>query len=84
MCCYVRRGFRRQGIAGALLQAAVAHTTTQGAAALYGLPDRGSATKPGSRGSVAMFKTAGFVAVTSLSTYFTPMRRDLGSAGLSI
>ena len=76
-CFFIRRGFRRSGIAKALLHAAVAHAAAHGASVLEAYPDRNTRTKPGSRGSIPMFRAAGFDEASSLSTYFIVMRRDL-------
>lgn len=76
-CFLIRRGFRRIGIANALLQAAIAYAAAHGAAVLHAYPDRNTHTKPGSRGSIPMFEAAGFDEVPSLSTYYVVMRREL-------
>ena len=79
-CFFIRRGFRRKGIAKALLQAAVAYAAAHGAAALDAYPDRNTHTKPGSRGGIPLFRAAGFEEVPSLSRYFVVMRRELAGS----
>ena len=76
-CFFIRRGFRRTGIAKALLHAAIGHAGAHGASALEAYPDRNTHTKPGSRGGIAMFRDAAFDQVSSRSTYFVVMRRNL-------
>jgi GNAT superfamily N-acetyltransferase len=64
-CFYIDRRHRRQGVAAALLQAAVDHARAQGAPTLEAYPidtsDRGSvASADIYTGTLAMFDRAGF------------------------
>ena len=77
-CFYVRAGFRRRGIASALVHGAVAHAAESGAAALDGFGGRNTADKPASSGGIGLFRDAGFHETPSGSTYYTVMRRLLG------
>ncbi len=76
-CFFIRRGFRRAGIAKALLHGAVTYAAAAGALVLDAYPDLNTGARPNSRGSIPMFRAAGFEEVASLSTYFVSMRRDL-------
>lgn len=78
-CFYVRAGFRRRGIASALVHGAIAHASKSGAAALDGYGGRNTEDKPASSGGVGLFRAAGFREVPSGSTYYTVMRRVLTS-----
>jgi len=76
-CFFIRYGYRRTGVATALLEAAVDHVAEQGAAVLEAYPNRNTRSKPGSGGGIAMFKDAGFEEAPTRSTFFVPMRREL-------
>ena len=76
-CFYVRAGFRRRGVASALVHGAVAHAAKSGAAALDGYGGRKTEDKPASSGGVGLFREAGFQETPSSSTYYTVMRRVL-------
>jgi GNAT superfamily N-acetyltransferase len=87
LCFMVRVGFRRRGVAAALLQGAIAYARASGAPALEAYP-----VEPGGRrvdsafgyvGFVPMFEAAGFqrVVETSAHSDHRPrilMRKDLG------
>ena len=76
-CFYVRAGFRRRGIASALVHGAVAHAAGSGAAALDGFAGRQTADKPASSGGIGLFRAAGFHEAPNTSTYYVTMRRTL-------
>ena len=76
-CFYVRAGFRRRGIASALVHGAVAHAAGSGAAALDGFAGRNTDDKPASSGGTGLFRAAGFDEAPNASTYYTTMRRLL-------
>ena len=66
-CFVVRVGYRRQGVASALLRAAIDFARAQGAMALEGQPvDTGGERRPGANlyhGTLAMFRAAGFTEI---------------------
>jgi GNAT superfamily N-acetyltransferase len=80
-CVFARAGFRRRGVARALVAAAVEHARTRGARALEGYP---MLTEPGRRitvdeihvGTPEMFEAAGFVEVSRPSKRRAVMRID--------
>ena len=76
-CFYVRAGFRRRGVASALVHGTVAHAAESGAASLDGFAGRNTADKPASSGGIGLFRGAGFHETPSGSTYYTVMRRLL-------
>ena len=76
-CFYVKAGFRRRGVASALVHGAVAHAAESGAAALDGFGGRNTVDKPASSGGTGLFRDAGFHETLSGSTYYTVMRRLL-------
>ena len=78
-CFYVKAGFRRRGIASALVQGAVAHATESGAASLDGYAGRNTDDKPASSGGIGLFRAAGFHEAPNTSTYYVTMRRMLGT-----
>jgi GNAT superfamily N-acetyltransferase len=82
VCFYVVRSERRGGLAAALLEAAVAFATTNGAAAVEGYPkDTDGGTKHANEmfvGSMSMFAAAGFKEVARRSPTRPIMRRTLG------
>jgi GNAT superfamily N-acetyltransferase len=90
MCVTVRTGFRRQGVAHALLDAGVAYAAEHGATALDAFPvepedGRRVPVSAAFVGTVAMFERAGFVRLaptdaTSGRLTRWHMRRDLTAA----
>ena len=87
VCFVVRPGYRRRGVAGALLEGAVAYARRQGAVAIEGYPVDTGGTRISSAfayvGSTTMFERAGFERVvgTAARSGGMPrwvMRRELG------
>lgn len=83
-CLLVPPRHRRQGIAAAMLTAAIAHATTAGATALEAYPidvgQRGGKLPPGfSTGTTDMFAREGFAAVAALPSGRTLMHRAAGT-----
>ena len=76
-CFYVRAGFRRRGVASALVHGAAAPAADNGAAALDGYAGRNTVDKPASSGGIGLFRGTGFHEAPSGSTYYTVMRRLL-------
>ena len=77
-CFYIRKGFRRRGIASALLLAAVEHTRSQGARALEGYPIMRTDVIDEELlvGTVPMFEEAGFRQVSAPTPRRLVMRID--------
>ncbi|NNF68827.1 MAG: GNAT family N-acetyltransferase [Acidimicrobiia bacterium] len=84
-CFFIRPTARRQGVAAALLRAAIAMATEHGAQAIEGFPQAGDRTR--SRGSnfqtgvEPLFEQAGFEPVRRPSDNRVIMRRELGRPG---
>ncbi len=87
VCFVVRPGYRRRGVAGALLEGAVAYARSRGAAAIEGYPVDTGGTRISTAfayvGSTTMFERAGFerVVETAARSGGKPrwvMRRELG------
>ena len=82
-CFVVRRGRRRQGIAAALLEAAVAYAAAAGASVVEGYPvdpgTGGVANSDAWMGLASMFRSAGFHEVARRSEKRLLMRRVVGS-----
>ncbi|MDM7854999.1 GNAT family N-acetyltransferase [Cellulomonas alba] len=75
-CFYVRKGYRREGIARALLDAAVQHARASGAPAVEGYPLDGTRSPSAtSTGYASTFAAAGFVEVARRSPERPVMRR---------
>lgn len=80
-CFVTRAGYRRRGVSGALLRAAVEHARTGGARALEGYP---IVVRPGAPfgigemyvGSMSTFRAAGFDEITRPTTRRAVMRID--------
>lgn len=90
MCFVVRTGFRRRGVAPALLDGAVSYARSCGAVALESYPvDPGGTRLSGAFafvGTTGMFESAGFTRVqeTAARSGGLPrwiMRRELGERG---
>jgi GNAT superfamily N-acetyltransferase len=77
-CFYIRKGFRRHGIASALLLAAVEHARRQGPRALEGYPITGTdvISEELHVGTVPMFAQAGFRQVSAPTPRRLVMRID--------
>jgi GNAT superfamily N-acetyltransferase len=77
-CLYIRKGFRRRGIASALLRAAVEHARSQGARALEGYPITRTDVIDEELhvGTVPMFEEAGFRQVSAPTPRRLVMRID--------
>ena len=77
-CFVTRAGFRRRGVAGALLRAAVEYSAERGAHALEGYPMLTAAaiTEELHVGLVGMFEDAGFLPVSTPSPRRVVMRID--------
>lgn len=87
VCFVVRPGYRRRGVAGALLEGAVAYARSRGAVAIEGYPVDTGGTRISTSfayvGSTTMFERAGFgrVVETAARSGGMPrwvMRRELG------
>ncbi len=87
VCFVVRPGYRRRGVAGALLQGAVAYARSRGAVAIEGYPVDTGGTRISTAfayvGSTTMFERAGFERVVETSARSGGkarwvMRRELG------
>ena len=77
-CFYVRKGYRRQGIATALIQAALRAAKHGGAPALEAYPfDAGMSPSATSTGYVSTFLRAGFTTVACRAPPRPIMRHDL-------
>lgn len=79
-CFYVRGGHRRQGVATALIEAAIAATRAAAAPALEAYPvdaEVPGATRNVFTGTAAMFRRAGFATVGQRSPARPVMRHDL-------
>ena len=79
-CFFIRRDFRRQGVARALLGAAIDSALSHGAQEIEAFPDRNTILAPSCRGSVRLFQSFGFTERPSASTFFIVMRRRLDEA----
>ena len=77
-CLYIRKGFRRRGIASALVLAAVEHARSRGARALEGYPITRTdvINEELHVGTVSMFEEAGFRPVSAPSPRRRVMRID--------
>jgi GNAT superfamily N-acetyltransferase len=89
-CFVVRTGYRRQGVAHALLAGAVRHATEHGAPVLEGYPidpaGRRVSTSFAYVGTTSMFEAAGFHRVTQTAAQSARlprwlMRRELTTPG---
>lgn len=83
-CFFVRREFRRRGIAGLLLAGAVALASRHGARAVEGFPTRGGRAAPGDSSHVGtehLFAGHGFRVIRQPSRSRVVMRLDLRQAG---
>jgi len=77
-CFYVRKGYRRQGIATALIQAALRAAKQGGAPALEAYPfDAGMSPSATSTGYVSTFLRAGFTTAACRAPPRPIMRHDL-------
>ncbi len=74
-CLFIRRDFRRQGVAKALVGTAIEAAATHGAQLIEAFPDRNTVETPSCRGSVRLFRSFGFREQPSGSTFFIVMRR---------
>ena len=82
-CFFVKRGWRRRGLAGALLAAAAAHARKAGAPVLEGYPIDSDRPMSGAflyTGSFSTFVKAGFVEVARRARTRPVMRLELGRA----
>ncbi|WP_348265033.1 GNAT family N-acetyltransferase [Telmatobacter sp. DSM 110680] len=77
-CFYIRKGYRRRGITGALIDASVKTARAAGAAALEAYPlDRTLSPSSTGTGFVSTFKRAGFKVVAHRTAPRPIMRFDL-------
>jgi GNAT superfamily N-acetyltransferase len=80
-CFFVAKGFRRQGVSGALLRAAVNFAQEHGAPILEGYPTECRRTQPDAfvyTGLATAFHRAGFAEVARRSAHRPIMRLRLG------
>lgn len=80
-CFFVAKGFRRQGVSGALLRAAVEFAREHGATILEGYPTECRRTQPDAfvyTGLASVFQRAGFAEVARRSAHRPMMRLKLG------
>ncbi len=78
-CFFVKRGHRRRGISGALLDAAVAYARRMGAATVEGYPVDNRSNPGGDvfTGTVTLFERAGFIEHAARGGRRVVMRRTL-------
>jgi len=82
-CFYVRRGYRKRGVTGALIAAAVRYARRARAAALEAYPVEARETKSSSTlytGKASTFRRAGFRTVARHAPHRPMMRHPLGPA----